>query len=99
VATASMNLLSPSACDVLTASIAPPSSRRTPQRLGLARFNAHRHPPRPPQTPAAWSKRLYRKCPGGQRPGSKRASARRVTPDRVLPSIAGNATLQAHALI
>jgi hypothetical protein len=25
----------------------------------------HSHPPCPPQTPAAWSKRLYQKCPGG----------------------------------
>ena len=60
-ATASMNILSPTAGDVVTASIGPPSSRCPPPRLGLVRFNAHSRPSRPPQTPAASSKRLYRK--------------------------------------
>src|SRR5947209_16532779 len=36
-----MNILSPLASHVLTASIERPSSFRTPQRLRLARFNAH----------------------------------------------------------
>jgi len=56
-----LNIRSPTACVALPASIGQPSSRRTLHRLGLARFNAHSHPPASPQTPAAWSKRLYRK--------------------------------------
>ena len=47
--------------DTPIASIGSRSRRRATKRLGLVRFNAHNRPPRPPQTPAAWSKRLYRK--------------------------------------
>ena len=35
-------------------------AQQTATKLGLARFNAHSLPPHPPQTPAAWSRRLYR---------------------------------------
>ena len=47
-----------------------------------SRFNTHSLP-RPPQTPAAPFKRLYRKCPGHQICVT-RAVCRRGAPDRVL---------------
>src|SRR5688500_4478971 len=52
------------------------------------RFNAHTDPPRPPQTPAASFKRLYREGPGVAASALTRALGRRVTLDTVLPLIA-----------